>query len=333
MSDDTATVTCRFCGTQNRFPVERALADLSKAICGKCHSGLLRVNGEPLLDLTKDDIAHPWDREARAKLEALPFVEEILSTVLGSTFDKFDRFRHLGGGIKVSARQAPRLHRLYLEAAGRLDVEPPPLFLIQSPVPNAYTSGAGAPIVGVTTALVDLLDDRGLVGVFGHELAHVKLEHVLFRKLAELIAFGALKALNLAGLANLALTPIKALLFKWYQMSELSADRGELIASGSLATHIRTSMLLAGGSAKLADELDIAAYIDQAHEAEAMRDGDLLISISELFENQARSHPVSVWRVHHILEWARTQTFFDVLGGGPAQRVGASAGLEGPTQS
>jgi Zn-dependent protease with chaperone function len=332
MSEDTATVTCRFCGTQNRLPVEKALADLSKAVCGKCHSGLLRVHGEPLTDLRNEDISHPWDREARAKLEALPFVEEVLSKVLSSTFDKFDRFRHLGGGIKVSDRQAPRLHRLYLEAAGRLDVEPPPLFLVQSPVPNAYTSGAGAPIVVVTTALVDLLDDRGLVGVFGHELTHVKLEHVLFRKVAELLALGALKALNLAGLANIALTPIKALLFKWYQMSELSADRGELIASGSLATHVRTSMLLAGGSAKLADELDIAAYIDQAHEAEAMRDGDLLISISELFENQARSHPVSVWRVHHILEWARTQTFFDVLAGRVSRGLGDAMRLGGTPQ-
>lgn len=315
----TATVACRFCGAQNRFPVEKALLDLHKVVCGSCHERLLRVSGEPLTDISADAIAHPWDREALAKLRAIPYVEEILSRVLGSTFDKMHRFRHTAGALQVSARQAPRIHRLYLEAAGRLDVDPPPLFLVQSPFSNAYTTGAGQPIVALTTGLVDMLDDRGLVGVLGHELAHVKLGHVLFRTLAVLIANGALKLLNLAGLANLALGPVKMVLFKWYQMSELSADRGELVATGSLTTHIRTQMMLAGGSAKIADELDVAAFVDQANAAEAMRDSDLFVSIMELFANQDRSHPLIVWRVHHALAWSRTQAFFDVLAGSGRQ--------------
>lgn len=319
---ESATVGCRFCGSQNRFPIERALQDLTKVVCGSCREKLLRVSGEPLVGLSGDDIAHPWDREALAKLRAIPYVEDIVGKVLGSTFDRMDRFQHTASGLEVSARQASRIHRLYLEAAGRLDVEPPPLFLVQSPLPNAYTAGAGEPIIAVTTALVELLDERGLVGVLGHELTHVKLGHVMFRTLARLIATGALKLLNLAGLANLALGPIKILLFKWYQMSELSADRGELVASGSLATHVRTHMMLAGGTAKIADDLDIAAFVDQAHAAEALRDQDMFVSIMELFANQDRSHPLLVWRVHHALAWARTQAFFDVLAGrGPVGRI------------
>jgi len=318
----SATVSCRFCGATNRFPIDKALIDLSLVVCGSCKEKLLRVSGEPLTDLNPDEIAHPWDRDALAKFKAIPYVEEILSKVLGSTFDRMHLFRHTASSLKVSARQAPRIHRLYLEAAGRLDVDPPPLFIVQSPIPNAYTTGAGAPIVGITTALVDMLDDRGLVGVLGHELAHVKLGHVRFRTLAVLLANGALKILNLAGLANLALGPVKMLLFKWYQMSELSADRGELVASGSLSTHVRTHMMLAGGTAKIAAELDVAAFVDQANEAESLRDGDLFVSLMEMFDNTDRSHPLLVWRVHHALQWSRTQPFFDVLAGkGPKPRL------------
>ncbi|MFN3875846.1 MAG: thiamine pyrophosphate-dependent enzyme, partial [Flavobacteriales bacterium] len=61
--------------------------------------------------------------------------------------------------------------------------------------------------------------------------------------------------------------------------------------------------------------LDVAAFVDQANEAEAMRDNDLLISISEMFASQNRTHPLGVWRVHHAMQWARTQAFFDVLAG------------------
>ena len=312
---DAATVTCRFCGTQNRFPIERALLDLTKVVCGNCRMGLLRVNGEPLTDLKADDIAHPWDKEAIAKLRTIPYAEDLLKKFMGSTFDKITRFKHLGGAVKVTAKQAPTLHRLYLEAAGRLDVDPPPLFLVRSPDANAYTTGVKDAVVAVTSTLVDEFDERAILGVLGHELAHFKLGHVALRTMAVLLAQGALSLLNLAGFANLALQPIKILLFKWYQMAELSADRGELIATGSLSTHIKTNMMLAGGSAKLSDELDVGAFIDQANEAEALRDNDLLISIAEMFANQDRTHPLVVWRVHHALQWARTQAFFDVLAG------------------
>lgn len=317
MSNDTATVSCRFCGSSNRFPVEKALLDLTKVVCGSCKEKLLRVSGEPLPGLSVDDIAHPWDRDALAKFKAIPYVADILTKVLGSTFDKMKLFEHTAGSLKVSAKQAPKIHRLYLEAAGRLDVDPPPLFIVQHATPNAYTTGAGTPIVAITTGLIDKMDDRSIVGVLGHELAHVKLGHVLYRTLAILLANGALKVLNLAGLANLALGPVKMLLFKWYQMSELSADRGELVATGQLTTHVHTHMMLAGGTAKIADDLSVAAFVDQANEAEAMRDGDMFVSLMEMFDNSRRTHPLLVWRVHHALAWSRTQAFFDVLAGKP----------------
>lgn len=317
---ESVTVSCRFCGAMNRFSTERALLDLQKVICGQCKGKLLRVSGEPLTDLRNEHIAHPWDREALAKLKAIPYLEQILGKLLGSTFDKLQRFNHLGSGIRVDARQAPRLHKLYLEAAGRIDVDPPPLFLVQRPDVNAYTTGAAQPLVAVTTGLVDLMSDREILGVLGHELAHVKLGHVLMRTVAILVANGALALLNLAGLAQLALGPLKMVLFKWYQMSELSADRGELVATGSLTTHIRTHMMLAGGSTKMADELDVAAFVDQANDAEAMRDSELFVSIMEMLSGSQRSHPLVVWRVHHAINWARTQAFYDVLAGAPGSR-------------
>ena len=98
---DTHTITCRLCGGRNRVPVERALRDLSKPTCGRCSGRLLRVAGEPLTDLSDDDLAHPWDREALAALRALPKVDELLSMVMKRTVDKVAHFRYLGGAIEV----------------------------------------------------------------------------------------------------------------------------------------------------------------------------------------------------------------------------------------
>ena len=164
---ETVTLRCRFCGANNRVPIGRALEDLTLVRCGSCSSPLLRVNGEPLTGLDSDAIAHPWDREALDKLKAIPMADTIIQKVLGSTLDKVAHFDLMSNAVRIGPKQAPRLWRLYLEAAGRIDVDPPPLFLAQSPVPNAWTTGAGRPQVVVTSGLLEIMDDRCILGVLG----------------------------------------------------------------------------------------------------------------------------------------------------------------------
>ena len=316
MSKDTVEIACRQCGAKNRFPVERALKDLTQPRCGACKSGLLQVEGEALLGLDASALAHPWDRDALAKLQAIPYADKLLSTVMGSTVDKLARFQLLASAVQVSERQAPRLLALYLEAARRLDVDPPPLYISQSPTLNAYAMGAGEPLIVVTTGLLDTMEEREIVGILGHELTHVKLGHVLYRTVAMLIIQGGLGVLEkFMGLGNLLVTPIKLALMRWYQYAELSADRGELVATGSLETAVRAHMLLAGGSSRFIDDLDVGAFIDQAHQAEELRDNDLLVTVMDMLDTSSRSHPLPAWRVHHLLKWARGEEFFKLLAG------------------
>lgn len=322
-SKATVDIVCRVCESKNRIPVERALKDLSAVICGKCKVGMLRVNGEPLLDVEDRVLAHKWDVEALEKLKSIPLLDTVLSKIMGSTLDQITRFRHLSEAVKVSDRQAPRLWKLYLEAAGRINVDPPPLYIVQNPGMNAYTAGASEPIVAVTSGLLEAMDDRAICGVLGHELTHVRLGHVLYRQLAIMLAQGALKALSFLGLANLAFKPLQVALFRWYQMSELSADRGELITTGNLETYIRTHMMLAGGGHRWSSELDVGAFVEQAHEAEDMRSENILVALMEMLTDSNRTHPAVVWRVHHGLKWAQSQEFFDALAGAPPKLLTA----------
>lgn len=313
---DNVTVKCRFCAATNRFPVERALADLGAVKCGSCGEALLRVSGEPLTGIVNDDLCHPFDSDALRKLKAIPLADEILGKLMGSTLDKLTRFHLLADAVRVDARQMPSVHKLYLEAAGRIDVDPPPLFVVQTPMVNAYAMGAGQPMVAVTSGLLDMLDEREICGVLGHELTHVRLGHVLYRTLAILLMNGGLKVLDrFMGIGRILVMPLQIALYRWYQMSELSADRGELLTSGSMETYVKTHLKLCGGNQRFADELDVAAFIDQAHDAEKAKDSDLLVYVMELFQGTFRTHPLPAWRVHHSLNWAKTQRFFEILAG------------------
>lgn len=60
--------------------------------------------------------------------------------------------------------QLPDLHQLMVEAAQILNIEPPNLYVRQSPVPNAYTLAISGkkPFVVVHTSLVELLTRKEL---------------------------------------------------------------------------------------------------------------------------------------------------------------------------
>ena len=104
-------------------------------------------------------------------------------------------------------------------------------------------------------------------------------------------------------------------------MSELSADRGEILASGSLEVFVRTHMLLAGGTSRFIDELDVGAFIEQAHDAEKLRESDFVVMAFDTMSNVHRTHPLPAWRVHHGLNWAQTPEFFAILGGQDPERL------------
>lgn len=312
----TVQLACRHCQAANRVPIDRALVDLAAVVCGRCGQRMLRVQGEALSDLRDDELAHPWDREALSTLRALPMADKLLSKVMGATVDKIGRFRYLAGAVRVRPDHISGLWKLYAEAAQRLCVDPPPLFIMQSPQINAVAVGAGAPFVGVTSGLIDALGERQIVSVLGHELTHVRLGHVLYRTLAVLLAQGGVGLLDrFLGIGALLATPLRLSLLRWYQMSELSADRGGLLAVGSLRDHLLAEMWLAGGSTRYGGEMDTEAFLAQAAEAEAMRDSDLLLYAMEMLDSTQRTHPMPVWRAHHADRWAHSEPFFRILAG------------------
>jgi len=103
----------------------------------------------------------------------------------------------------ISASEAPHLHALVAELAGRAAVPVPAVFIIDDPSPNAFATGRDPAhaAVAVTTGILDLLDWRELRGVLAHEFAHIKNRDILLTSIAATFA-GAISAV--AGLFQLS---------------------------------------------------------------------------------------------------------------------------------
>jgi heat shock protein HtpX len=94
------------------------------------------------------------------------------------------------GAQEVTPTDAPRLHSIVDQLAASAGVPKPRVYIIDTPMPNAFATGRNPShsAVAVTTGLLDILDDHELRGVLGHELAHIKNRDILISTVAAILA-------------------------------------------------------------------------------------------------------------------------------------------------
>jgi hypothetical protein len=247
-------------------------------------------------------------------------VDEVIRKVLALLGgERGVRLLFQGNSIRVGPSQFPRLWHLHTEATTTFDwADVPELYVSQTPFFNAGAYGIDKPFIVIHSAAIELLDDDELRVLLSHELGHVMSGHALYRTIAAVLALISLGALPV--LASLAVLPVRLAFLEWSRKSELSADRAGLLGGQDVAVAQRVDMKMAGGGRgdAFAGQLNVDAFMQQAHEYAASGEG--LDVVYKILSTLALTHPMHTVRAAELQRWVASGDYDRILRGEYARR-------------
>jgi Zn-dependent protease with chaperone function len=271
---------------------------MSEADEGKKKRKLRTLSG-----LSTDEFRHPLDQRATDALKKVPGLDKLLAKILELGFERLLYVDNIASNLRVTPKMFPRLHRSLTWATKILNVPEPEMYVVVNPIPNAWTYGHTKPFISLTTGLIDMMSDEELFFVIAHEVGHIKAEHVLYGTMAKNIAaIMELVGTLTLGIGSLLGTGLVFALLEWYRCAELTADRAALLCVQDLDPAHATFMKLAGGTTRLAAEMDREEFLRQIAEYEDV-DRSTLDRAYKILLTIQRTHPFAMQRAKELSAW------------------------------
>jgi hypothetical protein len=262
-------------------------------------------------DISSRAYEHPADRTALVALRKIDGFDMLLRKLSGFIDERKIRLSLLADGVKVGDLQFPRLQAMLQDAVDVLDIGfMPEMYVVQNPVPNAFTIGMDRPTIVLTTGLYELMDEEEMRFVVGHEAGHVLSGHAVYRTMLFWLTNFAAK-LSWMPIGKWGIDMFINALLEWFRKAELSCDRAGLLVEQDLDAAMRSLMKLAGGS-HLA-EMNPIAFLEQAREHEG--GGGMRESILKLMSLRERTHPYTSIRALELTRWVEAGDYQRILGG------------------
>jgi Zn-dependent protease with chaperone function/RNA polymerase subunit RPABC4/transcription elongation factor Spt4 len=261
---------------------------------------------------------HPLDVQAVERLRKVPLLPALIKIVSGSVFEKQVRLMHISSAIRLGPNQGRSVYEKFEKAAAILDLpELPDIYVSNQYVINAYAFGVKRYQITLFAGLIDMLTEDELLAVIGHELGHIKCQHMLYKTVAYMLRlFGIefLKSLLPAGTGLLASLSLQLAILHWERMAELSCDRAALLVVQDREVVASALSKLAGGSRKILPEINLDEVLEQAQEYHDSDEGpvELLFKVNMMLN---QTHPFPVVRAKEIMEWGDSDQYRSILNG------------------
>jgi Zn-dependent protease with chaperone function len=249
------------------------------------------------------DYAYGMDYVLRQKIHAIPGVFKFFKALTSQVVPFMKQKQNLQS-IKVGPSQFPDVHEQVVDCAKILGIGIPMVFIEHSPAINAYTiaSEDDAPLIILTSALVDKCTPGEIRYVIGHECGHIHNNHGIYTTAANIILGSFDTNIPVIGLIlNLASLPLHLAFQSWSRAGEVTSDRAGIICANDVKDAISlTAKFLYGGMYTRSD-LNIDAVLQQYEMLKATP-----VRLLELDS----THPLPVRRIFAQKEFMNSEVFY-----------------------
>ena len=252
--------------------------------------------------------ADHWALEKLKKVQLLP---QVVAKFYEIGIDRWLYCYNMGTSIRCGPNQYKTLHNIMRECASILDMAEPELYVTSNPFPNAYAGGVERPYITLLSGIIETMSDEQLYHLIGHELGHIKANHILYFSIAALL-FPLLELLGrrTMGVSDVATYALVLAFYEWSRQAEFSADRAGLLCSQSLTLSLEAEIALTAGPNRLRNEMSMDAFMDQAR---TYQDADKLDQLGKavLFALLGKrfTHPMPVHRAQALERWVHSGAF------------------------
>lgn len=256
-------------------------------------------NKQILTGLDHSQYEHPLDRAALEKLESIPFLTTACKWVTSNFIERVYNIQYTGSNLKVTKDNYPKIYEYLVEACRILDLQQvPELYITWGYDINACTIGAENPIIVLNSGLIDLCDNDEILFIIGHEVGHIKSQHMLYHLMAQVINWG----IDTIPGGSLVASGLQFALYYWSRMSEFTADRAGLMCCQDTDAMTRAFIKMAGLPIKEFNNIRPETFIQQARDFK-MLDYEGMNKVVKFLSIADETHPWTVMRSAELLKW------------------------------
>jgi len=257
------------------------------------------------------------DRIALDALKRVPLLPQVVQKFYEVGVDRWLYCYNMSMAVRCGPQQYKTLYNILREGCEILDMPEPELYVTNNPFPNAFAGGVERPYITLRSSIIDTLNDEQLYHLIGHELGHIKADHILYMSVANILyPLIEMVGRRTFGLGDVASIGLVMALYEWYRQAEITADRAGLLVAQSLDLSVDANIALTAGPSRLRHEMSREAYMEQAR---AYQNAGTMEQIGKilvfLLWSSTYTHPMPVYRTQELERWVLSGAFERIMSG------------------
>lgn len=267
-----------------------------------------------LTNLDAMEYEHPEDHRLLEVLRGNKMLEAPLKLFVEYDIERFIKVQYTGSNIKVTPTNMPYIYEAVKTACRILNLNKmPDVYVQQGFQINGCTTGIENPIIILNAGCLSLLDYDELLFIIGHEIGHIKSQHLMYHMMGQALPYLAEIAAQMTlGFGSIIGAGIQISLYNWYRKSELTADRAGLLVCQSHKAAIKALMKCAGYPPQFYGHMNEMDFLKQMEQFENL-DSEAYNKVVKVLSSLYQTHPWTVLRAKELHEWYKQGEYDQII--------------------